>query len=148
MRVNELSNHNNELLRYVGDLNKELRFTSNNKGVATRKGFPTGYEPPFPISFFFYKNLRKHRLKNHVRANDKWEREYPSPTPNHLGWTLGRKVRFRNPAGSRGHVKAAFSPSVTFLLFPSQLYHSKEIKFLRKLARKSRTLLQFRHLTL
>lgn len=42
MRVNELSNHNNELLRYVGDLKKELRFTSNNKGVATRKGVPDG----------------------------------------------------------------------------------------------------------
>lgn len=58
---------------------------------------------------FFYKTLRTPRLKNHARANDKWEREYPSPTPNHLGWTLGRKVRFRNPAGSREHVRAAFS---------------------------------------
>ena len=42
MRVNELSYHNNELLRYVGDLKKELRFISNNKGVATRKGVPDG----------------------------------------------------------------------------------------------------------
>ena len=46
------------------------------------------------------------------------------------------------------HVKAAFSLSETFPPFPSQLYHGKEMKFLINLARKSWTLLQFRHLTL
>ena len=85
---------------------------------------------------FFYKTLRKPRLKNHARANDKWEREYPSPTPNHLGWTLGRKVRFRNQAGSREHVKAAFSLSENFPLFPSQLYHGKEMKFPDKFSKE------------